>query len=597
MGRYTLYKYSTRLMAVLLCVLLLIPVIPTALADGESGTCGAGLSWTLSAGTLTITGSGAMENYTEQNMAPWYPIRDQILRLQLPEGLTSIGSLAFYECRELTAVTIPSTVTTIGSYAFAKCSDMGLLNLGSGVKNIGESAFSDCYTLAALNLPGGVQRLGAKAFYRCESIPTVHVPAGVTYIGMSAFGYCKKMVSADIQANITVIPEYLFFGCENLVNVTLPDSADSISSYAFRGCDQLTTVYYDGTAQTPEQIQQTIGSDVPSFGNTGFVTDAPSTGPVNAGTATENGDGTVTQENISVSTGSGSTVSTNVQVSRPQDATSGGEYKADITVTVDGDAGWDEAQTAVDKGLSNYNEAVTLGGGTNQGANVTVYVTNTEKVDPNFVNVIAGRDVNMTIITANGSSWNINGLDLVVGESADYNLTYQILAAPDEVCEELGVSTCFLLQFAAPAQVNARVDFNLGSSTALQVATLLQKDREFRQIQSVVVDQQGFASFYLASVSEKTEYYIAMSLPNPEHAPYVPDSLKPNFGVQENYRTIEYEITGRESSWGLQIGQVTWIMVGVILGTVVIVGAVLFVMNKRKLKRGYVPDLEEYEDP
>ena len=593
---HTIYKYSSRLVAVLLCVMLLVSVLPSALADGESGSCGAALNWSLSAGTLTITGSGEMENYTEQNMAPWYDLREEIIRLSLPEGLTSIGSLAFYDCQELMAVTVPASVRTIGSYAFAKCTGMGILNLGSGVQTIGESAFSDCYTLAALSLPSGVQRLSNKAFYRCESIPTVYVPASVTHIGMSAFGYCKKLVSADIQANITVIPEYLFYGCENLVNVTLPDTATGISGYAFRGCDQLNTVYYDGTVQTPEQIQQAIGSDVPGFGNAGFVTDAPATGPVNAGNTTENGDGTVTQENTTVTSGTNSTVTTNVQVTRPENTTSGGDYQVDITVTVDGDAGWNDAQTAVDSGLSNFSDSVTHGGGSNQGANVTVYVTNTETVDPDFVNVISGRDVNMTIVTANGSSWQINGLDLIAGQSTDYTLVYELTAAPAEVCEELGVSTCFMLRFVAPAEVNARVNFRLGNTTALQVATLLQRDKEMKQIQSVVVDQQGMASFYLASVSNEVEYYIAMSLPNPEHAPYVPESLQSSFGVEEKYRTIEYEITGRESSWGLGIGQVTWIMIGVMGGSIVIVGIVLFGLNKRKLKRGYIPDLEAYEE-
>lgn len=593
---HTIYKYSTRLMAVLLCVMLLIPVIPTALAEGESGSCGAALTWSLSAGTLTITGSGEMENYTEQNMAPWYDLREEIIRLSLPEGLTSIGNLAFYDCQELMTVTVPASVRTIGSYAFAKCTGMGILNLGGGVQTIGESAFSDCYTLAALSLPSSLQRLSNKAFYRCESIPTVNVPSSVTHIGMSAFAYCKKLVSADIQANITVIPEYLFYGCENLVNVTLPDTATGISGYAFRGCDQLNTVYYDGTVQTPEQIQQAVGSDVPGFDKTGFVTDIPSSGPINAGITTENGDGTITQQNTTVFSGTNSTVSTTVQSIRPQDFDSGGSYNVDITITVDGVDGWENAKNVLENGLSNYSDTVTQVGGTNTGASVTVYVTNTETIDPNFVNVIADRDVTMTIVTENGSTWQIQGQELSADQSSDYTLAYEVTAGSAELCEELGVTTCFVLHFAAPAQVNAQVNIRLGNTVALQAATLLQRDKELKQIQSVIVDQQGFASFYLASVSNKIEYYIAMDMPNAEQEPYVPESLQSSFGVQEKYRTIEYEITGRTSSWGLEIGQVTWILVAVMVGSIVIVGVVLFALNKRRLKNGYVPELDDEEE-
>ena len=75
MGRFKMTKYISRLMAVLLMLTLLLSLSPAVYADGESGTCGEGLNWSLSAGTLTITGSGAMKNYPESQMAPWYSHR------------------------------------------------------------------------------------------------------------------------------------------------------------------------------------------------------------------------------------------------------------------------------------------------------------------------------------------------------------------------------------------------------------------------------------------------------------------------------------------------------------------------------------------
>lgn len=592
MARYTLNKYISRLTAVLLCILLLIPCIPVAWADGESGSCGDNLSWSLSAGTLTITGSGVMEDFPESTMAPWYSLREEILRLSLPEGLTTIGALAFYECENLTTVTIPASVTSIGQYAFAQCTELGLLNLGSGIKRIDEAAFSDCYQLASLRLPEGLQSLGVKAFYRCESIPTVSVPSSVTKLGMSAFAYCKSLVSANIQASISVIPEYLFYGCANLTHVSLPDSASGISDFAFRGCGQLNTVRYQGKNQTPDQIRQQINKDVPGFDGTGFVTDStPDGNSFTAGVVTDHGDGSLTQQNTTVTDTGKTTVTTVVGNTRPEEQ-NGGEFTLGITVTVDDEEGWEELGKVVEGALKDYDESVTITGGTSQSMTITVY-NNTTVVPPEFLEQIEGRDITVTIITKNGSQWVINGLDLVENNSEQVNLTYELSPGSKELCEKLGVTACYVLKFLEPAQVNAQVQIRLGKALTMRTATLIQDDKNLTQVQSVVVDQDGNAGFYLGAVTDEMEYYIAIDLPKPEKEPIVPQSLQQNFGATEKYRTIEYEITGRTSSWGMEINQVTWILVAVMLGSVVIVGAVLFVWNKRRLKRGYIPSLDD----
>ena len=184
--RHYLSKFISSMAAVALVLLLLSSMTPVASAE-ESG-CGENLSWSLSAGTLTVSGSGAMTDFFESSMAPWYDLRDQIVRLVLPEGLTHVGSLAFYGCENLSAAVIPDSVESIGSYAFALCEGMELLDLGSGVKAIGESAFQECYALRAVTLPDGLTSLGPYAFYRCESLPAVTVPGSVTQLGDSAFG-------------------------------------------------------------------------------------------------------------------------------------------------------------------------------------------------------------------------------------------------------------------------------------------------------------------------------------------------------------------------------------------------------------------------
>lgn len=621
----TINKYIPRFVAVLLAVLLAfglaVPVFATeeippsaeeagaeagenASSEEEepkaeritSGSCGTGLEWSFSGGVLTITGSGAMTNFPGSTMAPWYPIRAEILRVVLPEGLSSIGSLAFYDCENIVSVVIPNSVKTIGSYAFAECSGIEMLSLGSGVTSIGEAAFSDCYNIKSLRLPSSLNSIGLKAFYRCESITTVTVPQSVTSLGMSVFGYCKSLVSADIKANITVIPEFLFYGCKLLTSVTLPDTLEEISDFSFRGCDSLNTVYYAGEQLSSEEIEKMIDDSVPGFGNTGNVSDSEPVDSATSGSATLNEDGTVTQKNTTVSQGEETTVTTTVENTHPEESLEG-QSSASITVVIEGEEGWKEAKEAVEEALKNYNETVAVLGSSSGSVEMTIYLTGTESIDSEFIDSMAGRNVVITIMTENGSIWKINGSDIASGsESAGFSLVYELSEGSAELSEELGTAVSFVLRFNAPAEVNAEVLIRIGPAYARQNATLFQRDGELKRLQSVVVDTNGYAHFYLASVTEETEYYIAMNLPDAEQEAIIPENMLAEYGNPEYTEPIKYEITGRSSSWGMNLGQVMGILAAVMVTVIVVVGVTMFVLNKRKLRAGYVPQFDEDEE-
>ena len=591
--QYKLKKMNRQILAFVATFVLLLSCVPVTFADGESGTCGSDLSWSLSAGTLTISGSGDMTDFPESSMAPWYHLRDQILRLELPSGLTHVGSLAFYDCRELTAVSIPNSVESIGSYAFANCTGMQILNLGS-VSSVAEGAFSDCYALAGLSLPGNLKTIGVKAFYRCESIPSVTVPSSVTSLGMSAFGYCKSLVTADVQASIHSIPEFLFYGCDRLSSVTLPDTTGYISRYAFRGCDQLSTVYYDGTGQSLDSVRNSIGSGLPVFGNTGYVTDEEPGSSFSSGTATDNGDGTVTMENVVVTPGTNASVTTKVENTFVPGSDES-SYTSDITVSVNGEDGWQEAKDIVSKELDQISDRVSSDEIQSSDTTIDIYVNNTDQIDADFMDSLAGKPVQVTITTQNGSVWKIHGSQLQQEKpSGKYDLSYTLTPGTGELSQELGTESTFCLQFNTSAQVDSEILIYLGSSWRLQNATLFQKNRDgFARIQTVVTDHNGYAHFYLASVDNKTEYVIAMNLYISTEPPIVPEEMLPQYGSAVNYEPIQYEITGRTSSWNMNLGQVMSILAAVMVSVVLIVGVAMYVMNKRRLKNGYVPQWDD----
>ena len=112
------------------------------------GSCGADLNWAYyENGLLKIYGSGEMNDWTypdayQARPAPWYQYRDSITELQLPEGLTGIGSYAFSDCKYITRLEIPASVTSIGNSAFSGCSGLSRVTIPSSVTSIGEYAFS-----------------------------------------------------------------------------------------------------------------------------------------------------------------------------------------------------------------------------------------------------------------------------------------------------------------------------------------------------------------------------------------------------------------------------------------------------------------------
>jgi hypothetical protein len=101
-------------------ILLFAMILLPAAGFAQSGTAGS-LTWSLSGGMLTISGTGAMSDYDVLSRpATWYHYRENITSVIIENGVTSIGKEAFYNCSGLTSVTIPASVTSIGAEGFLR---------------------------------------------------------------------------------------------------------------------------------------------------------------------------------------------------------------------------------------------------------------------------------------------------------------------------------------------------------------------------------------------------------------------------------------------------------------------------------------------
>lgn len=254
-------------------------IVASAASSGNCGDSGSNVTWLLDDnGTLTISGSGKIEDYRSDIDQPWYSNRSDITSVVIEPGVTSIGSLAFYKCSNLTSITIPSGLTSIGEMAFFNCSALTSVTIPNGVISIGNFAFGSCTGLKSITIPSSVTSIENNIFQDCTGLTNITVdssnpsfcsesgvlfnkdkttliywprgktgsytiPDGVTAIGDYAF-YCNsKLTSVTIPSSVTSIGESAFQHCTGLTSITIPNSVTSIVNLAFWDCDSLTIVY------------------------------------------------------------------------------------------------------------------------------------------------------------------------------------------------------------------------------------------------------------------------------------------------------------------------------------------------------------------
>lgn len=271
-----------------------------------SGTCGGALTWKLdSKGTLTISGTGAMTDYTKSGVAPWNKDYEEIRFVVIENGVTTIGEYAFENCTLLESVAISDSVEKIGKYAFSGCSALKRISLPDSIAQIGDHAFR-ASGLEAVKIPEGVTLLGEGMFARCPNLQTVELPStlqtireiafigsglnkiilpeNLKYIGYECFYECTNLEEIKIPDSVTILDYSVFEGCSslkkvtlskglkrisqtmfamchNLTEITIPDSITYIGEGAFFQCKKLKDVYYTGSQKKWGKLQTNAAVD------------------------------------------------------------------------------------------------------------------------------------------------------------------------------------------------------------------------------------------------------------------------------------------------------------------------------------------------
>ncbi len=208
-----------------------------------SGSCGENLNWTLYAnGKLSIVGSGAMAKFEQMSDVPWHSYRISIKEIVIEDGVTSISSESFRNCFELLSIDIPNSITSIGDYAFCNCTNLANIIIPDGVKHIGTAVFNDCISLKSVTIPNGVTNIGDEAFASCYALTDVDMPDSITSIGKEVFYGCSSLTSVEIPDGITNIESGAFQLCSSLTEVHFGNNVVSIGDNAFAYCSALTSI-------------------------------------------------------------------------------------------------------------------------------------------------------------------------------------------------------------------------------------------------------------------------------------------------------------------------------------------------------------------
>ena len=235
-----------RLFAILLTVMLMMSLQMMTAFAGEptSGKCGEDLTWSFDAltKTLTISGTGEMDDYVLEPGAPWSGFN--FCTVIIGDGVTNVSGWAFYGCTELTKITIPDSVTSIGQCAFSCCAGVTEVTIPDAVTTIGESAFDGCSGLTEVTLPNSVTSIGTTAFCSCVGLKEITIPAGVTSIGYAAFAGCDGLTAVTISEGVTSIGGRAFSHCTGLTEVIVPGSVTTVERYAFVNCSALKKVTF-----------------------------------------------------------------------------------------------------------------------------------------------------------------------------------------------------------------------------------------------------------------------------------------------------------------------------------------------------------------
>lgn len=217
-------------------------VKPGATLTGGAAGDGSGVTWQLTENTddpstykLTISGSGAMEDFPFGSYQPWYSFHDQITSVVVSPGVTSIGQCAFSRFAKLTHVDIADSVISIGWDAFCNCTKLTSITIPDSVTTIDLEAFKNCSSLTSITIPGSVTSIGPYVFDGCTSLNDIRYSGTSESVISALSGYVPTLVTFDYGDKVPEAERMIKVFVKTGGTLTAPTTLPNVVGYEFKG--------------------------------------------------------------------------------------------------------------------------------------------------------------------------------------------------------------------------------------------------------------------------------------------------------------------------------------------------------------------------
>ena len=236
-------RTHTIMLIALVMTLILLPINDFAVKAAEyttstsnsdsiidTGACGEDVTWSYNDryGTLTISGEGKMDDYTNDD-SPWASYKDSITQVEIKNGVSNIGDYAFANCYNLKRVKIPASVISIGNSTFESCKSLEAIEIPASIVSIGEYAFCFCKNLNRVIMRGAIlPTLEENVFIECNNLK-VYIPQNAS---LEVEGWEAYINYVELQRdNYTVIlddnyPFYWIHAGKNIYEVAFGSHLD-----------------------------------------------------------------------------------------------------------------------------------------------------------------------------------------------------------------------------------------------------------------------------------------------------------------------------------------------------------------------------------
>ena len=194
---------------------------------------------------LIIAGSGATEDYADENSVPFYLYKDAITSVAIDEGVTKIGNYVLAEMTNLKTISISSSLQTMSDKALKFSNVFENIVIDSNNRNF----TYDNYTLYDMNktriyshsnygklqfftIPSTVTDINSYAFYNNNTILKL-TSGGNPNVGESTFESMDRMFEITGTIGGTTISDRAFADCRELETITISDTLETIGINAF----------------------------------------------------------------------------------------------------------------------------------------------------------------------------------------------------------------------------------------------------------------------------------------------------------------------------------------------------------------------------